>query len=135
MWWIPLLTAAAGAYMGAQKNKHDQEIEDAQRKLQSNLTRYSWVNGAIQGDPSKIPHANSMFGDIGQGAMGGAMFGSQFMGNNPKSPNGNMAGPNANAVSNGGAGYNNGFGWVYGQPSTGYNPNNDLYGRLGEMNT
>ena len=86
MWWIPLLTAAAGAYMGAQKNKHDQEIEDAQRKLQSNLTRYSWVNGAIQGDPSKIPHANSMFGDIGQGAMSGAMFGSQFMGNNPKQP-------------------------------------------------
>ena len=80
MSWVIVGVAAAGAIMGAEKNKKAQEIEDADRKLQGELTRYSWVDGAQQGDPSKIQRAGSMFGDIGQGALSGAMFGQSVNG-------------------------------------------------------
>lgn len=80
MFWAPLALAAAGGLMGQQKNKRAQQIEDADRKLQANLAKYSWIDGTMKADPSQIHQAGSAFGDIGQGALAGGMFGAQFMG-------------------------------------------------------
>lgn len=82
--WPMLALAAAGGLMGMQQNKHAKEVEDADRKLQAELTRYSWVDGAQQGNPNAIHRAGSIFGDIGQGALAGGMFGQQF--NKPAVP-------------------------------------------------
>ncbi len=91
MSWVTVGLAVAGAYMGSQKNQRAQEIEDADTKLQGELTRYGWVDGAQKGNPNAIRKAGSMFGDVGQGALSGAMFGSQF--NKPaQSPSGGMSG-------------------------------------------
>ena len=75
--WIPLAMAAGGALMGAQKHAREKEIEDADRKLAAETARYSWVTGM---QPGSIRRAGSQFADIGQGALSGAMFGSQFAG-------------------------------------------------------
>lgn len=73
--WPMLAMAAAGALMGAKKNQRAKEIEDADRKLAGATERYSWVTG---NKAQPIRNAGSMFGDVGQGALGGAMFGQQF---------------------------------------------------------
>lgn len=75
--WIPAAMAAAGALMGHQKHQREKEIEDQDRKLASATARYSpWTGMA----PGQIRRAGSAFGSIGQGALSGAMFGSQFGG-------------------------------------------------------
>lgn len=75
--WIPLAAAAAGAMMGRANVKRQQEIEDADRKLAAETERYSWVTG---NKAQPIRRAGSMFAGMGQGALSGAMFGSQFAG-------------------------------------------------------
>ena len=80
MSWVIVGVAAAGAFMGYQKQKREEEIEDADKKLQSEMIKYSWVDGAQKGDPGAIRRAGSMMGNVGQGALSGAMFGSQFGG-------------------------------------------------------
>lgn len=77
MFWLPLAAAAAGGLMGAKKAQREREIEDADRKLASETERYSWVTG---NKAQPIRSAGSAFGNIGQGALSGAMFGSQFAG-------------------------------------------------------
>lgn len=93
-WWIPLMMAAGGAVMGAKKNERDREIEDADRKLAAETARYSWITGM---QPGSIRRAGSQFADVGQGALSGAMFGSQFgdwgtASVKPGDPSGGMSG-------------------------------------------
>jgi hypothetical protein len=68
MIWIPM---AIGAAIGAAKNVGDQQQANAQRKAQSQLTRYSPWTG-IQGTAVKDP---SLIGNVAQGAAAGAMLG------------------------------------------------------------
>ncbi len=74
---LPLIGAAAGAGMGYLKNQNDQENEAADRRMQSDIGKYSWVKGAMQANPAAIHRAGNMWADIGQGALGGASFGLQ----------------------------------------------------------
>lgn len=78
-----LALAAGGALLGAKKNQRAREIEDADRKLAGATERYSWVTG---NKAAPIRNAGSMFHDVGQGALGGAMFGQQFGKSTPATP-------------------------------------------------
>lgn len=66
---LPLLiAAAAGALLGAEKNKEAKDREDKDRMLAAQTQLYSpWTH--LQAGP--ISHANSFVGDVGQGALQG----------------------------------------------------------------
>jgi len=69
--------AAAGAMAGKAKNDRANEIEKSDRNLAAETARYSpWTGMA----PGQIRRSGSMFGDVAQGALSGAMMGSQFGG-------------------------------------------------------
>lgn len=74
---LPLLAMmAAGAALGAMKNKREQEVESSDRKLASETARYSpWTKM----QPGSIRRAGSQMGSVFGGALSGA-GGAQGMG-------------------------------------------------------
>lgn len=67
--------AVGGAMMGQARQRRQQQIEDAERKLAAETQRYSWITGNKAGP---ITRASSAFDTIGQGALLGGMQGAQL---------------------------------------------------------
>lgn len=70
-WQMALPMIGMGA-MGYMKNKKAQAQEESDRKLASETQRYSWITGE---KAQPIQRAGSMWGDVAQGTLSGAMFG------------------------------------------------------------
>ena len=88
MSWIAVGATVAGAALGKVKNDKAKQIEDAERKLASETERYGYITG---NKAQPVHRAGSTFGDIGQGALSGAMFGQQFGKGPPTAPEGQMS--------------------------------------------
>ncbi len=69
--WQLALPIASGL-MGMMKHNKAVENENKDRQLVSNMQKYSYATGQ-SADPSSIRRAGSMFSDVGQGALAGAM--------------------------------------------------------------
>lgn len=72
MSWVTVGVMAAGAVAGKMKNDRARAVEDSDRKLASATQRYSPWTGM---QANQIRNANSSFGDVFSGGLGGAMMG------------------------------------------------------------
>lgn len=75
MSWMNLGIAAAGMLMGQQKNQRARQIEDADRKLAAETSRYSWLTGM---QPGQIRTAGSAVGDTVSGGLAGLATAQSF---------------------------------------------------------
>lgn len=112
-----------GAIAGDEKQKKMQAIEDADRKLQAELMKYSWIDGAQKGDPSAIRRVSEDY--VGQGAAAGlaagqglgSAFGPGFSGGGSAKPTGLSSGPDWSELKR-----------IQDSKNPGYNRNDEMLG-------